>query len=731
MKKTTLLLAFFLALGLQGFAQFSESFENGIPSNWTVINGGDENTWMASPPPFTPAHTGNNVARINFSQQPHHDFLITKQFTVVAGVTDRLTLWARNLSLFTPESFDILVSVTGTLDSDFTYTIASSVTPADDYWEKLTYSLDNYIGEDIYIAFYSNTTDKNQLYIDDVTVDTVPTTVPGCITNPVSVINPACGNYATSISWDTVPNIDGYYLSIGTTSGGTDVVDNQDIGLSTTYIVEGQAVNTTYYWKVVPYNTIGTATGCTINQYTTSTSTCYCAPNPVTVADFGITNVSIGEINNETLNEPGNYGDYSSQITNVYQGLTMPFSITYQTSGFDYETKIWIDWNDDFDFDDAGEEVYSGASEFSSPAVLTGSFVVPATASIGMHRMRIGGQDNGPVLTCYDGFDGTFEDYTVKVGVANCTPPAAIVTDINFDCQNDQFFIGLNVVNMGSGAPSLTDNDMVWPITANGNIEIGPFGFGSPVTLLLQHGGDSTCNVPLGTITIAGCPPVNDNCANAIPLAVGTNYSSGINNGNNRFATSSIETSPQCGGYAGGDVWYSVVVPPSGNVTIQTGQTSTGDALLFDTVISIYSGSCGSLVPVDCDDDSAGVDLYSLKSLTDQVPGSTLYIRVFEYSNDNIGEFGIAAYEVPLGNTPFERPEIAIYPNPVKDILNLSSESVISNIAVFNLLGQKVFEKYVYGTQLQVDLSSLANGTYLVKIGGSDSVKTMRIIKSN
>lgn len=312
-----------------------------------------------------------------------------------------------------------------------------------------------------------------------------------------------------------------------------------------------------------------------------------------------------------------------------------------------------------------------------------------------------------------------------------CDPPGAILTTIIFDCENNQFYIGFNVVNLGNGTPSLTDNTTVWPITTTGNIDIGPFQFGTPITLTLQHGGDSLCNTSLGMITIPGCQPSNDDCVNAIALTVATDYSSGIVNGTNRYATASTETDPLCGGLAGGDIWYSVVVPASGDVTIQTGDTSTGSGELFDSVISIYSGSCGALVPIDCDDDGAGIGLYSLKSLTGQTPGSTLYIRVYEYNNDGVADFGIAAYDPSLGNGSFEKPDLVVYPNPVKDVLNLSSESVISDVALFNLLGQKVFEKYVYGTQLQVDLSSLASGNYLVKIVTRDSVKTMKIVKLN
>lgn len=730
MKKITLLFAFLLAFASQGYSQFSESFEAGIPPSWTVINNGDVNTWESLPPNFpTNAHSGLNVARINYSFDSHDDYLITAQFTVTTGLSDRLTVWARNYVSSYPETFDILLSTTGVNSADFTTTIASTVTPPDQTWQKFTYSLSAYVGQTVYIAFHSTTTNMYELYLDDIMIDTPPTTPPNCITNPVSSINPACGNFASTISWDTVPNVDGYYLTIGTTSGGTDILNNQDLGLVTNYVINIQSPNTTYYWNVVPYNLVGSAIGCIANNYTTVSVSCYCTPNPQSVDDLGITNVSIGTINNATGVETGNYGNYSSMVTNVYQGLSMPFSITYET-GYTYDTKIWVDWNNDYDFDDAGEEVYAGVSDYINPTTLTGSIMIPATATLGSHRMRIGGQDSGPVTSCYDGYYGSFEDYSINVAVASCSPPAAL-TAVTFDCGSNQFFVQVNVTNLGSGTPSITDSVSTWPVTAIGNVQAGPFSFGNPVTLTLQHGSNAICNIPLGTINYAGCPPTNDNCANAIILTPGTVYSTNLIDGTNLAATTSLETGTTCNGFFGGDVWYSLIVPASGSVTIETGDTSVGGASFFDSVISIYSGVCGSLTQVDCDDDSADTGGYSLKTLTGQTPGTTLYVRVFEYYNDTIADFGISAYDASLSTTLFDNTGLSVYPNPVKDVLNLSYTSTISKITILNLLGQEVFKKNINATQSQIDISSLANGSYLVKIETGDLLKTVKIVKSN
>ena len=152
----------------------------------------------------------------------------------------------------------------------------------------------------------------------------------------------------------------------------------------------------------------------------------YCQPNPISVDGQGIVNVSMGSINNATSTETGNYGDYSSMSTNVYQGTSFNVSITYQT-GYTYNTWAWVDWNGDLDFDDAGEAFYIGNSANTNPATITGTIAVPATANLGSLRIRLGGADTGlgstpPSNPCYTGSWGSFEDYTINVNPAPTCP---------------------------------------------------------------------------------------------------------------------------------------------------------------------------------------------------------------------------------------------------------------------------------------------------------------------
>jgi hypothetical protein len=150
-------------------------------------------------------------------------------------------------------------------------------------------------------------------------------------------------------------------------------------------------------------------------------------------------------------------------------------------------------------------------------------------------------------------------------------------------------------------------------------------------------------NTDTGTFTISrSCspppPPVtNDEPCTAVSLSVTSscNYISYTNIGST--ATAGV-TAPGCGSYLGGDVWFSVVVPSNGILEIDT---TTGTML--DSGMAIYTGTCGSLTLLSCDDDSSSNGTMSYLADGGLTPGNTVFIRVWEFGNDNPGSFGICA----------------------------------------------------------------------------------------
>ncbi|NIK93472.1 T9SS type A sorting domain-containing protein [Mangrovimonas sp. CR14] len=144
-----------------------EDFEgDSIPVCWTIINGGDSNTWFHHNS-TTYANSGSKSMRITYSSTAHEDYLITPAFTVTDHVSDMISFWARNYSSSYVDEFDVLVSTTGNSEADFTEVLATNVGPGTSYTEY-TYDLSAYVGETIYFAIKAISTNEWHLNIDDV-----------------------------------------------------------------------------------------------------------------------------------------------------------------------------------------------------------------------------------------------------------------------------------------------------------------------------------------------------------------------------------------------------------------------------------------------------------------------------------------------------------------------------------------------------------------------------------
>ncbi|MEM6297897.1 MAG: hypothetical protein AAF740_04315 [Bacteroidota bacterium] len=137
-------------------------------------------------------------------------------------------------------------------------------------------------------------------------------------------------------------------------------------------------------------------------------------------------------------------------------------------------------------------------------------------------------------------------------------------------------------------------------------------------------------------------PPANNDPCNATPLTVGTG-SCTFSTHTNVGATDSGIGDPMCGNYDGGDVWFTAVVPASGHLIIEGGRATGG---FNNGAMAIYSGTCGTLNFIECDDNSAtaspNMPLINNNSLT---PGSTIFIRFWERGNDRFDDFNICVQD--------------------------------------------------------------------------------------
>lgn len=69
------------------------------------------------------------------------------------------------------------------------------------------------------------------------------------------------------------------------------------------------------------------------------------------------------------------------------------------------------------------------------------------------------------------------------------------------------------------------------------------------------------------------------------------------------------------------------------------------------------------------------------------------------------------------------------YPNPVNNFLNIKYIDQISEITIFNMLGQEVFAKKINDDTAQIDMSSFNLGTYIVKVSSVNGSNTIKVVK--
>jgi predicted aconitase with swiveling domain len=82
-----------------------------------------------------------------------------------------------------------------------------------------------------------------------------------------------------------------------------------------------------------------------------------------------------------------------------------------------------------------------------------------------------------------------------------------------------------------------------------------------------------------------------------------------------------------------------------------------------------------------------------------------------------------------LGLEEDEISSVSAYPNPVSNLWNVQAREAITEISVYNLLGQAVIMASPNSDTYQVDMTSLDSGIYLANVKTETGNKTIRIIK--
>jgi hypothetical protein len=284
-------------------------------------------------------------------------------------------------------------------------------------------------------------------------------------------------------------------------------------GTATTNLTEaltGLTANTTYFLHVRSI--------CGASDLSTwanvSFFTGYCQPTGTGLSS-SITNVvttgGVTNISNTSTFTAGGYADFTAVSCSQIAGSSVNFTLSYLN---DPGTAIYIDWNNDLDFTDAGERVYNSAAYVFN--TVSGTFTVPSGQAPGNYRMRVVADwDNQNPVSCPVAIDGEIEDYTFTVAPP---PPAPTVTAVSADpaCQGQSVTISgtdfLNVTGVTFGGVAATSYTVtnattitaVIPMTAtSGNVEVTT-GSGSGSLAMTINVTPAAPTITLTTATFCG-----------------------------------------------------------------------------------------------------------------------------------------------------------------------------------------------------------------------------------
>ncbi|MFD1161272.1 immunoglobulin-like domain-containing protein [Hwangdonia seohaensis] len=202
-----------------------------------------------------------------------------------------------------------------------------------------------------------------------------------------------------------------------------------------------------------------------INFTTTNVQLNYCNSASTNVNDEYIGRVQLNTIDNSSGAQF--YTDFTSVSTTLTKDTQFTITVTPTWTGTTYNEgySVWIDYNIDGDFDDAGEQVWTNARTKTTP--VSGNFTIPSTAVEGSTRMRVSMKYNAVPTSCETFQYGEVEDYTVVIqGLVDTTAPVITL--------NGAATINLNVgdvyTEQGATANDNKDGDISASIVVGGDV---------------------------------------------------------------------------------------------------------------------------------------------------------------------------------------------------------------------------------------------------------------------
>jgi hypothetical protein len=147
------------------------------------------------------------------------------------------------------------------------------------------------------------------------------------------------------------------------------------------------------------------------------------------------------------------YEDFTGpSFTSLSKGSSFPIQVTGtnpSTIVYTEYVKVWVDFNQDYDFTDPGEELNLRSYPFTGDHVFSGELTIPGDAVIGVTRMRVVLTNDEAPISCSTQPSSETEDYTVTIIEAPDLIVKVATLDPPFPSQGQSFDVNITVKNVG------------------------------------------------------------------------------------------------------------------------------------------------------------------------------------------------------------------------------------------------------------------------------------------
>ncbi|AZA93171.1 Por secretion system C-terminal sorting domain [Chryseobacterium nakagawai] len=597
-----------------------------------------------------------------------------------------------------------------------------------------------------------------------------PNAVPSCTNLMYPINNAVLVPISPEISWYASSGATSYKISIGTTPGGSNIVNQQIVSTTSFTPSTPLSLNTTYYVRVVAVGAGGESSGCFETKFTTtppppSNDECAAAITLTVNPDLSCSAVTAGTTiaaTNSGLDTDPCYGAADDDVWYKFTATEASHIISLRNV-----TSVGSEFDDSAYF-----QVLSGdctglanvlCSSYTGSSVVTG-LNVGETYYVRVYSYSEGGEYAQSFNICV----GTLPPPPTN---DDCATAVTLTVNPSMSCGAVTAGHTLGATDSGVSLDTCSGNpdDDVWfkftatsakhVITLSDVVSIGDYN--TTDTYFQVFSGDCatgltnvTCSDPLskivdgltvGTIyyvrvfSYGGTgraigfnicvatpppPPVNDDCSGALIASV---FPYSYTQADALGTTNNNGVIDICSDNMNDGTWFTF----TGDGTVYDIKVTMPAGIGFDPQIGVYSGTCGNL---SCENtvDNAGAGGAETISVS-TAAGTVYYVNVGHYDNtDDQAEdvFTITINKESLGTSEVSKAknEIKVYPNPFADVLNIAKADQVKSVSVTDISGRLV--KTIESPSSVLHLGDLKQGLYMLILNMKDGTKqTVKAIK--